>query len=93
MLEPNTRISNARDSAYQNQISTINYWQSEMEHEELFKDTIEKYGIEQQITCFIEECGEALTAISRYKRRRAGSNAIIEELVDLSMNISILRLI
>ena len=92
MIEPNTQISNAKDRAYQGQICTIDYWYTKKD-QELFKSVIAKFGIEHQIALFTEECAETLVAMSKYRRKRAGSNAVVEELVDLSIMIAQMRLI
>jgi hypothetical protein len=89
MEDPNIQISNARNNARLNQRCTIDNW----EYNENFKKVIEKFGKEHQINIFAEECGEALVAISKYRRGLAGSVAVVEELVDLSIMIEQLKLV
>lgn len=92
MLNQNTQTSNARDSAYQDQICTIDHWNTKKD-QELFKSAIAKFGVEHQIAIFTEECAETLAAMSKYRRKHAGSNVVVEELVDLSIMIAQMRLI
>lgn len=92
MLDKNTQTSNARNSAYQNQICTVDHWGTKKD-QELFKSAIAKFGVEHQIAIFTEECAETLVAMSKYRRKHAGSNAVVEELVDLSIMIAQMRLI
>lgn len=90
ITDPHTKISNARDEARQNQTCTIDNWDS---NNQLFKSVIEKYGVRHQVELFTEECGETLVAMSKYRRGCAGSVAVVEELVDLTIMISQMRMI
>lgn len=60
---------------------------------ELYKKAIAKYGMGAQLMMFIEECGEALTAMSHWQRNRAKISALAEELADLDIMIDQLRML
>lgn len=92
MLDKNTKFSNARDVARKNQRCTVDYWQPGADRK-IQKGMIEKFGIDAQILQFIEECGEMLTALSHYERKRCGSVAVVNELVDLTIMIEQMKLI
>lgn len=60
---------------------------------ELFCAMIEKFGVETQIGMLTEECGELLVAISKHRRKLAGSNSVVEELVDLTIMLEQMKCI
>ena len=64
-----------------------------IEDRKLLEDIIGKFGNEEQISIFIEECGEALTAISHFRRGRISIELVIEELVDLFITLNQMRII
>jgi len=57
--------------------------------EELYREAIEKWGEEAQVGMFIEEIGEALTALNKISRNTNGLPVIdfVGELADLSIMI------
>lgn len=57
------------------------------EKNELYRQTISKWGIDAQLWMVVEECSELLNAIAKYKRGREDKSAIIEELADVSIMI------
>jgi len=61
--------------------------------ENIFKKAIRIYGEDYQILMLIEEMGELLSAISKYKRKRIDKSHIIEEIVDVMLMLKQLRYI
>jgi NTP pyrophosphatase (non-canonical NTP hydrolase) len=72
-----------------------------IEHEQLYKDAIKKWGEDLQLFCFYEEVGELMQAISKFKRRSLYPNESItgyyhnirEELVDVQIMLDQLKVI
>ena len=64
-----------------------------MKDEEVYKLALEKWGLKAQIGMFIEEVGEALTAINHYDRGRIPLEDLIEEFVDVSLMANQMRYI
>jgi hypothetical protein len=59
----------------------------------VFHHTIAKFGVEHQVSMIIEECSELILAISHYRRGRVKSDAIMEEVVDMTIMLEQARLI
>ena len=51
------------------------------------KKALEKWGIDKQLDCLVEECSELITAIQHYKRNRVSKLAIGEEIADVEVMI------
>jgi len=90
--DPNIEVSNARDSARKNMRCVIDPWDPYIDHS-LFRRIIDKYGVEGQILMIIEECSELILAISHYNRERVSREAVIEEIVDVTIMLEQARLI
>lgn len=54
---------------------------------ELYTKALDKYGIMPQVLMVVEECGELLSALSKYNRHRVGSPEVITELADVSIMV------
>lgn len=50
---------------------------------EIYRDTLEKWGVEAQYDQAIEECAELIAALKHFKRGRIGEEAVIAELADV----------
>jgi NTP pyrophosphatase (non-canonical NTP hydrolase) len=50
---------------------------------DIFKATLDKWGVEAQYDQTIEECAELITALKHFKRGKASETKIIEELADV----------
>jgi NTP pyrophosphatase (non-canonical NTP hydrolase) len=50
---------------------------------ELYKQAITKFGKENQICMAVEEVGELLSAINKFKRGRATEHDVITEIADV----------
>lgn len=91
-LDPNTKISNARDAAMKNLRCFTDHWDPYIDRS-VFRRIIEKYGVKNQVSMVVEECSELILAISHYRRGRVNSDAIIEEIVDVTIMLEQARLI
>lgn len=60
-------------------------------NEEVFKAALDQWGEKAQIGMFIEEVGEALTAINHYDRGRIPLEELVEEFVDVFIMVSQMR--
>lgn len=54
---------------------------------ELYQKCLSKWGEEAQTNMVYEEVGELLTALSRFKRGRAGHYDVMTELADVSIMV------
>ena len=91
-IDPNVEISNARDSARKHMRCLTDPWDPYIDRS-IFHRIIAKFGVENQISMIIEECSELILAISHYHRGRVSSEAIIEEIVDVTIMLEQARLI
>lgn len=57
------------------------------EAREIYIQAIEKWGILPQVLMVMEECGELLSALSKFNRRRVNSPEVITELADVSIMV------
>jgi NTP pyrophosphatase (non-canonical NTP hydrolase) len=64
-----------------------------MKDEEVYKMALEKWGLKAQVGMFIEEVGEALTAINHFERGRIPIEELIEEFVDVFLMANQMRYI
>lgn len=53
----------------------------------IYSQAIAKWGINAQLWMVVEECGELMDAIAKYKRGRVNSLSVIEELADVSIMV------
>lgn len=56
-----------------------------MKKQDLYKQTIQRWGKEWQIDMFHEEVGELLSALNKYKRGRVHSNEVVTEIADVQI--------
>jgi len=91
-LDPNIKISNARDAARKNLRRLVDPYDPYIDRS-IFKRIIAKYGVENQVLMIIEECSELILAISHYNRGRVKSDAVIEEIVDVTIMLEQARMI
>lgn len=54
---------------------------------DLYGDALFSYGILAQEWVLVEECGELLNAIAKFRRGRVGKNEIITELADVHIMV------
>jgi hypothetical protein len=90
--DPNVEISNARDAARIQMRCLIDPHDPYIDRS-VFKRAIAKFGINNQVLMIIEECSELILAISHYNRGRVRCNAVMEEVVDLTIMLEQARLI
>lgn len=90
--DPNIEISNARDAAIKNLRCFADQWDPYIDRS-IFRRAIAKFGVDNQVLMIIEECSELILAISHYNRDRVKSDAVIEEIVDLTIMLEQARLI
>lgn len=48
-------------------------------------DAIDTWGIDNQVFMVVEECGEVLNALAKFKRGRVSKSDVITELADVSI--------
>ena len=53
---------------------------------------IDTFGVQTQSWHLMEEMGEVMQALSHFRRKRCGNEKVIEELIDLQIVISSLKL-
>lgn len=58
-----------------------------MNNRELYNRVLSEYGISAQMWMLIEECGELLNAIAKFKRCRSTKEDIITELADVHIMV------
>ena len=62
-----------------------------MDEEQIYKDALNKWGVDAQCMIAIEECGELITALShKYRGRNVN---LIEEIADVKIMIEQLSII
>jgi len=59
---------------------------------ELYRQAIEKWGVEAQLVILMEECGELIQAVSKYLRNGCptGDHAIIHNLLKEAQDVRLL---
>ncbi len=57
------------------------------EYEEIYRATLEKWGVEGQYDQAVEECAELITALKHFKRGRISEEAVIAELADVALMV------
>lgn len=50
-----------------------------------YLDAIDTWGIDNQVFMVVEECGEVLNALAKFKRGRVSKSDVITELADVSI--------
>lgn len=50
-----------------------------------YTDAIDTWGIDNQVFMVVEECGEVLNALAKFKRGRVSKSDVITELADASI--------
>ena len=58
-----------------------------MKKQDLYRQTIQRWGTEGQIDMFHEEVGELLSALNKYKRGRVPAKEVITEIADVQIMI------
>ncbi|MCH5234492.1 MAG: hypothetical protein J1E16_04300 [Muribaculaceae bacterium] len=53
----------------------------------LYEEAIKTYGIMPQVLMIVEECGELLSALSKYNRCRIEAPEVMTELADVSIMV------
>ncbi len=61
--------------------------------EEILQQAVKKWGIDFQMMMAQEECGELIAAISQFKRGRKDKKQLAEEIADVEIMCSQLRII
>lgn len=63
------------------------------DNEPIYKEAIDHYGVDAQICMLVEECGELLSSISKFKRGRCNNFDVLTELADVSIMCEQLSLV
>ncbi len=58
-----------------------------MNLDELYRATLEKWGIEGQYDQAVEECAELITVLKHFRRGKADAAAVINELADVTLMV------
>ena len=58
-----------------------------------YKAALEKWGYDAQLDMVIEECSELILAIQRYRRKRCEAIDIQEEIADVEIMLSQMRVL
>ncbi len=59
--------------------------------ENLYRATIERWGVDAQYDQAIEECAELIAALKHYQRGKITRQAVIDELADATLMLGQLR--
>jgi NTP pyrophosphatase (non-canonical NTP hydrolase) len=54
-----------------------------MEDREIYRRTLEKWGVEAQYDQAVEECAELIAVLKHYRRGKVDEDRVIEELADV----------
>jgi len=54
-----------------------------MEYRQIYRKTIERWGVEAQHDQAIEECAELITTLQHYRRHRVDEDHVADELADV----------
>lgn len=54
---------------------------------DLYRTALQKYGVMPQVLMVVEECGELLSALSKYNRSRIEAFDVITELADVCIMV------
>jgi NTP pyrophosphatase (non-canonical NTP hydrolase) len=90
--DPNVKIVTARDAERKNLRRLVDPHDPYVDRS-VFHRTIARFGVEHQVSLIMEECSELILAISHYRRGRVKSDAIMEEIVDMTIMLEQARLI
>jgi NTP pyrophosphatase (non-canonical NTP hydrolase) len=56
-----------------------------MDYDEIYRTTIEKWGVEAQYDQAVEECAELIAVLKHYRRGKAGEEEVVSELADVAL--------
>lgn len=56
-----------------------------VERRKIYEQTLQKWGVENQLWMVCEECGELLNAIGKMRRGRVSRDEVITELADVTI--------
>jgi NTP pyrophosphatase (non-canonical NTP hydrolase) len=56
-----------------------------VERRKIYEQTLQKWGVENQLWMVCEECGELLNAIGKMRRGRVSREEVITELADVTI--------
>ncbi|WP_291317433.1 antitoxin [Desulfuromonas sp.] len=56
-------------------------------YHDIYRATIEKWGAEAQYDQAVEECAELIAVLKHFRRNKVGSDAVIDELADVTLMI------
>ena len=90
--DPNVKIVPGRDAERKNLRRLVDPHDPYVDRS-VFNRVIAKFGVEHQVSLIMEECSELILAISHYRRGRVKSDAIMEEVVDMTIMLEQVRLI
>ncbi len=62
-----------------------------MNIDKIYQKTINKWGEEAQYDQTVEECAELIAALKHFKRGKASSQTVIDELADVTLMLGQLR--
>ena len=58
-----------------------------MNHESIYRATLEKWGEQAQYDQAVEECAELIAALKHYRRDKIDRQAVIDELADVTLMV------
>jgi len=56
-----------------------------MDMDEIYRATLEKWGVDAQYDQAVEECAELITALKHFRRGKISGEKVIEELADVHL--------
>jgi NTP pyrophosphatase (non-canonical NTP hydrolase) len=60
---------------------------------QIYRTALEKWGPESQLNMLVEECGELVAAVNRFRRERTPLIGLLEEIADVEIMLEQMRLI
>jgi len=56
-----------------------------MNHDEIYRAALDRWGIEAQYDQAVEECAELIAVLKHFRRGKVDEKAVIDELADVSL--------
>lgn len=58
-----------------------------MRHEEIYRDTLDKWGVEGQYDQAVEECAELIAVLKHFRRGKVDEARVVDELADVYLMV------
>lgn len=58
-----------------------------MNHGEIYRAALEKWGAEAQFDQAVEECAELIAVLKHFRREKVSEDAVVDELADVALMV------